>query len=75
MCHREVHYTRHCCGHDNPHFEYRVDCKSAQCRYSASHNIKCTSCSTTCKQWLRPAQSVVTAKMQALCFHCSVYRP
>ncbi|KAF8062508.1 hypothetical protein FPV67DRAFT_275564 [Lyophyllum atratum] len=74
MCYREVHCTRHSCGHETPHGERRMDCGSSRCRYSANHSAHCGTCTKTCKQWLRPAQTLVTAKAQTPCFHCSTRR-
>ncbi|KAF8880776.1 hypothetical protein BD779DRAFT_1411347, partial [Infundibulicybe gibba] len=70
MCYREVHCVKYACGHQTPSTERRVDCNSSQCRYSNAHNSNCHSCSTTCKQWLRPAQMVITQTSQSSCGHC-----
>ncbi|KAF9008318.1 hypothetical protein BDQ17DRAFT_1237091 [Cyathus striatus] len=71
MCYREVQCTRHCCGHDAPKSEQRMDCGSSNCRYSSKHNPGCQTCPTSCKQWLRPAQTVVTSTSNSPCTHCS----
>ncbi|KDR74834.1 hypothetical protein GALMADRAFT_564531 [Galerina marginata CBS 339.88] len=72
MCFREVHCTRHACGHDHPQSDSRVDCGSATCRYSQSHNPSCSpkTCSYTCVQWLKPARNVVKATSPLQCNFC-----
>ncbi|KAF8148457.1 hypothetical protein B0H34DRAFT_737140 [Crassisporium funariophilum] len=72
MCYREVQCTRHACGHDHPQSDCRVDCGSANCRYSLSHNPACPpkNCSYTCKQWLKPARTVVSANSSLHCRYC-----
>lgn len=70
MCYREVQSTRYRCGHDLPHSEHQVDCRSANCRYSASHPPNCSGCPSSCQQWLRPARTVVTQTSETSCFHC-----
>ncbi|KAF8963541.1 hypothetical protein BDZ97DRAFT_1602321, partial [Flammula alnicola] len=72
MCFREVHCTRHVCGHDHPQSDSRVDCGSVNCRYSQSHNPRCLpkSCPSTCNQWYGPARTVVTGSSPLRCGHC-----
>ncbi|KAF8188045.1 hypothetical protein BJ912DRAFT_851416 [Pholiota molesta] len=72
MCYREVHCTKHACGHEHPQSETRVDCESSDCRYSRVHTAGCPpkTCPETCKQWLKPARTVVTGTSPSRCGHC-----
>ncbi|KIK07570.1 hypothetical protein K443DRAFT_128967 [Laccaria amethystina LaAM-08-1] len=70
MCFRKVQCTRYACGHDTPNAESLVDCGSTRCRYSKEHRGGCKTCSTSCKQWLRPAQTVVSFLSPLNCIHC-----
>ncbi|TFK31639.1 hypothetical protein BDQ12DRAFT_618541 [Crucibulum laeve] len=70
MCYREVHCTKHSCGHETPQSERRVDCGSARCRYSEAHDSSCKTCPSSCKQWLRPPQMIATATSKTPCTHC-----
>ncbi|KAF8878803.1 hypothetical protein CPB84DRAFT_1688199 [Gymnopilus junonius] len=72
MCFREVQCTRHACGHDHPQSDSRVDCRSANCRYSQFHNPSCSpaTCPQTCNQWCVPAKTVVTNVSPSKCSFC-----
>ncbi|KAF9472709.1 hypothetical protein BDN70DRAFT_818258 [Pholiota conissans] len=72
MCYREIHCTKHVCGHAHPQSDRKVDCNAANCRYSASHSPVCSpkTCPQTCKQWLKPARTVVTGNSPSRCGHC-----
>ncbi|KAM6501046.1 hypothetical protein JOM56_004060 [Amanita muscaria] len=70
MCYREVKCVKHSCGHEAPIEDRRVDCGSNRCRYSSSHAAPCTDCSSTCNQWLRPAQMQVVRTDTQSCYHC-----
>ncbi|KAK0236311.1 hypothetical protein EDD85DRAFT_637252 [Armillaria nabsnona] len=72
MCYRKIDSTRYSCGHDTPHGDQRIDCNSARCRYSSAHPDNNHDCKSTCKQWLRPSQNVVTKSSHSLCYHCSL---
>ncbi|KXN81987.1 hypothetical protein AN958_03334 [Leucoagaricus sp. SymC.cos] len=70
MCYREVKCVKHACGHGTPMSDQRVDCGSARCRYSSSHDASCANCTATCVQWLRPAKTIITHQSSSPCSSC-----
>ncbi|KAJ3718909.1 hypothetical protein EV361DRAFT_901626 [Lentinula raphanica] len=58
------------CGHQVTFRRERIDCNSANCVLSASHQLDCRECYSTCRQSLMEEQAWTSGRVHRPCESC-----